>query len=73
MQLKEMLLSEHVRKRVQLGIVPIVVGSITSMGATGLIELVGVAEAVVLLATLIAIQVYLIVARVQLDIRPVFG
>ena len=73
MQMKEMLLSEHVRKRVQLGIAPIVVGSITSMGATGLIELVGVAEAVVLLATLIAIQVYLIVARVQLDIRPVFG
>jgi hypothetical protein len=73
MHIKAMLLSEHVRKRVQLGIVPIVVGSITAMGATGLIELVGMAEAVSLLVTLIAIQVYLIVARVQFDIRPVFG
>ncbi|PSQ10743.1 hypothetical protein BRC93_08340 [Halobacteriales archaeon QS_5_70_15] len=73
MHIKAMLLSERVRKRVQLGIVPIVVSSITAMGATGLIELVGMAEAVSLLVTLIAIQVYLIVARVQFDIRPVFG
>lgn len=73
MQTKEMLLSEHVRKRVQLGIAPLVVSSITAMGATGLIDLVGVAGAIVLITTLIAIQAYLIVARLWFDIMPASG
>ncbi len=73
MQTKEMLLSEHVRKRVQLGIVPLVVGLVTSMGATGLIDLMGVAEALALVGVLIAVQMYLIVARVRLDIMPASG
>lgn len=73
MQTKEMLLSEHVRKRVQLGIAPLVVSSITAMGATGLIDLVGVAGAIALITTLIAIQAYLIVARLRFDIMPASG
>lgn len=68
MQTKEILLSEHVRRRVQLGIIPVVVGSITSLGAPGLIELVGVAEALVLVGLLAVVQTYLIVARVWIDI-----
>ena len=68
MQTKEILLSEHVRRRVQLGIVPVAVGSITSLGAPELIELVGVAEALVLVGLLAVIQTYLIVARVWIDI-----
>ena len=68
MQTKQMLRSGHVRKRVQLGIVPIVVGTITSMGATELIDLIGVAGAITLLAALIAVQAYLIVARVRFDL-----
>lgn len=67
MQTKHMLLSEHVRKRVQLGIVPVVVGSVISMGATDLLELVGFEGAVALLAALTLIQMYLIAARVRFD------
>ena len=67
MQMKHMLLSEHARKRVQLGIVPVVVGSVTSMGATDLLELVGFEGAVTLLAALTLIQMYLIAARVRFD------
>lgn len=67
MQMREILLAEHARKRVQLGIVPLVVGSITSMGAPGLIELVGTAEAMVLVGLLVVVQLYLIAARVWID------
>lgn len=67
MQMREILLAEHARKRVQLGIVPLVVGSITSMGAPGLVELVGTAEAMVLVGLLVVVQLYLIVARVWID------
>ena len=73
MQIKEMLLSEHVRKRVQLGIIPVVVGLVTSMGATGLVDLMGVAEALALVGVLIVVQMYLIVARVRLDLMPASG
>ncbi|MEF8791717.1 MAG: hypothetical protein V5A61_16435 [Haloarculaceae archaeon] len=68
MQTKQMLLSEHVRRRVQLGIVPVVVGSITSMGAPGLVELVGIGSALGLVGLLIAVQAYLILARVWVDL-----
>jgi hypothetical protein len=68
MYTKEMLLSEQMRKRVQLGMIPVVVGSINSMGANGLIELTGVAQAIALLGLLIVVQVYLIVARIRVDI-----
>lgn len=67
MQMREILLAEHARKRVQLGIVPLVVGSITSMGAPGLVELVGTAEAMVLVGLLVVVQLYLIAARVWID------
>lgn len=67
MQMREILLAEHARKRVQLGIVPLVVGSITSMGAPGLIELVGTVEAMVLVGLLVVVQLYLIAARVWID------
>ena len=67
MQIRERLLSEHVRRRVQLGVVPVVVGSVTATSATDLIDLVGVGGALALLAVLVAVQTYLIVARVWLD------
>lgn len=68
MSMKNVALSEHVRSRVQLGIVPLMVGSITSVGAPGLIELVGTAEALVLVGLLVAVQLYLIAARVWIDL-----
>ena len=68
MYTKEMILSESMRKRVQLGLIPVLVGSISSMGANGLIELAGVAQVIALLGLLIVVQVYLIVARLRIDI-----
>lgn len=65
--MKEIILPESVRKRVQLGTIPVLVGSINSMGANGLIELAGVTQAIAVLGLLIVVQIYLIVARIRVD------
>lgn len=65
--MKEIILSESVRKRVQLGVIPVLVGSVNSMGANGLIELAGVTQAIAILGLLIIVQVSLIVARIRVD------
>jgi len=73
MYTKGMLLSEQVRKRVQLGMIPVLVGAIGSLGADGLIELAGVAQAIAVLGLLIGVQIYLIVARVRVDLLGASG
>lgn len=67
MDMKEIIFSELVRKRVQLGVIPVLVGSVNSMGANGLIELAGVTQAIAILGLLIIVQVSLIVARIRVD------
>lgn len=69
MKIKKAVRSERVRKRVQLGAFPVVVGAIQAEGAKGLIGAFGVAESITLLGALIVVQVYLILARVQFDFR----
>lgn len=69
MKAKNVIKSSKTRKRVQLGALPIVVGSIRAHGGEGLIGTFGVAESIALLSALIAVQVYLIAARVWFDFR----
>ena len=69
MNAKELIKAKWVRKRVQLGVFPIVVGTIQAYGPHALIEMVGISQSIVLLGALILVQVYLILARLQFDFR----
>ena len=64
--------SKHVRKQVQLGLIPAVIGTLYAEGHIGLIKTLGVAEAILLLGALILIQIYLIAARFKFDFQGVY-
>lgn len=59
--------SERVRKRIQLGVMPVAAGLVIQDGGVWLIETAGVAAALAILVVLIVVQVYLIVARLRFD------
>lgn len=67
MNVKNIIQKNKVRKKAQLGVFPIVAGAIDSLRATGLLRAIGVFESIAFLAILIAVQVYLITARVWFD------
>jgi len=68
MNLNGIIRSERIRKGVQLSVMLSVIAGIHQYGASNLIEAVGLAESLALLLGLIAIQLYLIVARITFDV-----
>lgn len=69
MRMKEVIQSQNVRKKAQLGVMPTVIGAIFALGPQGLIGAYGVTESILILGALIVAQIYLIAARIQFDFR----
>ena len=69
MNIQKLIGSRQAQGKVQLVVLPLLVASITSLGASGLTQMVGEIEALLLVGALISLHIYIIASNIRFDIR----